>query len=156
MDFPDADTTYTSFLGTGWGFPPEFSADAATVRMTSDEEDIHASLHILFGTSRGERFLHPKYGLDMRDMLFEPMSTTIRTLLLDRIRMAILIYEPRIDIVSLELDTTAQLEGRVLLELEYEVRATNSRYNLVYPFNISDGNELTVALGNLRDWELHG
>ena len=71
---------YTSFLGTGWSFPPAFSAASGTVVMTSDAEDIHASLMILFGTALGERFLNPKYGLDVRDMLFEPMSTTMKTL----------------------------------------------------------------------------
>ena len=146
--------TYTSFLGRGWSFPPEFTA--GSVVMTSDEEDIHASLKILFGTSLGERFLHPKYGLDMRDLLFEPMSTTTTTLLKDRIRIAILIYEPRIDMVSLELDTSGAYEGRAILSLEYVVRATNSRFNLVYPFNLTDGNEMNGALGTLRDWEMHG
>lgn len=153
MDQNDT-TTYSSFLGTGWSFPPEFVNTTGTVIMTSDEDDIHNSLKILFGTSRGERFLHPKYGLDMRDMLFEPMSTTMTTLLKDRIRTSILIYEPRIDIVSLELDTSGQLEGRVVLFLDYIIRATNSRYNLVYPFFITDGNELASALGSLSDTEL--
>jgi uncharacterized protein len=155
MDQNDS-TTYTSFLGTGWSFPPEFMDTSTGVIMTSDEADIHASLKILFGTSRGERFLHPKYGLNMRDLLFEPISTTITTLFKDRIKTAILIYEPRIDVESLELDTTGQFEGRVVLILDYVVRATNSRYNLVYPFNITDGNELRSALGTLREWELHG
>jgi hypothetical protein len=155
MDSNDS-TTYTSFLGTGWSFPPEFAETARGVLMTSDEVDIHASLKILFGTSIGERFLHPKYGLNMRDLLFEPISTTMTTLFKDQIRMAILIYEPRIDVVSLELDTTGQFEGRVVLFLDYVVLATNSRYNLVYPFNLTDGNELKSALGTLREWELHG
>jgi phage baseplate assembly protein W len=148
--------TYTSFLGTGWSFPPEFRPASGGVAMTSDEADIHASLMILFGTSQGERFLHPKYGLNMRDLLFEPISTTIQTLYKDRIKKAILIYEPRIDIEALELDTSEQLEGRVVLILDYVVRATNSRYNLVYPFNITDGSELRSVLGTLSEWELHG
>lgn len=148
--------TYTSFLGTGWSFPPEFRPTSGGVAMTSDEEDIHASLMILFGTSQGERFLHPKYGLNMRDLLFEPISTTIQTLHKDRIKKAILIYEPRIDIKALELDTSTQLEGRVVLILDYVVRTTNSRYNLVYPFTITDGSELRSVLGTLSEWELHG
>ncbi len=152
----ESTTTYTSFLGTGWSFPPEFNATSGAVRMTADEEDIHASLNVLFGTSQGERFLHPKYGLNMRDLLFEPFSTTTSTLYKDRIKTAILIYEPRIDIASLELDTSGQLEGRVVLILDYVVRATNSRYNLVYPFTITDGNELRSVLGTLSQWELHG
>lgn len=143
------DLTYTSFLGKGWSFPPEFVLETGEVVMTANESDIQSSLKILFGTTIGERFLNPKYGLDMQEMLFEPMSTTIKTYLVDRVKIAILIYEPRIDLLSLDLDTTAQNEGKVSIVMEYKVRATNSRYNLVYPFSITDSNEVIRTLGNL-------
>jgi phage baseplate assembly protein W len=137
----------TSFLGTGWSYPPEFVLETGEVAMTSDEEDIHASLKILLGTGLGERFLNPKYGLDLREMLFEPMSTTMTTFLKDRAKIALLIYEPRINLVALEIDTSAQLEGRVEMSIDYEVRATNSRFNLVYPFYLAGGSEARPTLG---------
>lgn len=136
------DTPQTSFLGTGWSFPPEFVRETGQVLMTSDEDDIRCSLVILLGTAIGERFLNPEYGLDMHEMLFEPLSTTMKTFLQDRVKTAILIYEPRINLLSLELDTSSQYEGKIFVILDYEVRATNSRYNLVYPFYVSDGNEV--------------
>jgi uncharacterized protein len=126
---------YTSFLGTGWSFPPEFLRTTGEVVMTADEDDIQSSLKILFGTAIGERIFNPKYGLSMQEILFEPMSTTLKTDLTDRIKIAILIYEPRIELLSLELDTTAETEGKISIVMEYVVRATNSRYNLVYRFN---------------------
>lgn len=147
MEENESDITHASFLGTGWSFPPEFILEAGRVMMTSDEEDIKASLNILFGTALGERFLNPKYGLDMHEMLFEPMSTTMTTLLKDRVKIAILIYEPRINLISLELDTSAQYEGKVSIVMEYEVRATNSRYNLVYPFYMTDSSEVRRTVG---------
>ncbi len=137
-----SDLTYTSFLGTGWSFPPEFVLETGEVVLTADEEDIQSSLKILFGTAIGERFLNPKYGLDMQEMLFDPMSTTMKTYLSDRVKIAILIYEPRIEMLSLDLDTTAQNEGRISIVMEYQVRTTNSRYNLVYPFSATDANEI--------------
>jgi len=136
-----SDSMTTSFLGTGWSFPPEFIRATGQVRMTSDEDDIRASLIILLGTAMGERFLHPEYGLDMHEMLFEPLSTTMKTFLQDRVKTAILIYEPRINLRALELDASAEYEGKIAINVDYEVRGTNSRYNLVYPFYISDGNE---------------
>ena len=140
---------YTSILGTGWSFPPEFAAGAGGVMMTSDEDDVRASLHILFGTGLGERFLRPRYGLDMHEILFEPMSTTLRTYLEDRIRTTVLIYEPRIDPVQLHLDTSGQNEGRVVLILDYVVRATNTRFNLVHPFYATDSSEVRAAFRNV-------
>ncbi len=137
-----SDKIYTSFLGTGWSFPPEFTPDNGEVVMTSDEADIEESLKILLGTAFGERFLNPKYGLDMHELLFEPMSTTMKTFIKDRVRTSILVYEPRINLLSLELDTSAEYEGKISILVEYEVMATNSRYNLVYPFSISDSSEV--------------
>jgi phage baseplate assembly protein W len=78
------------------------------------------------------------------------MGTTAKTLLKDRVKYAILIYEPRINLLSLELDTSAELEGRISINLEYIVRSTNSRYNLVFPFYTTDSNEVrkTVDFNN--------
>lgn len=135
---------YRSFLGTGWSFPPTFRN--GTVVMTADEEDIQASLQILFRTAPGERFLQPKYGLDMNALMFEPMSTTLRTFVADRVRTAILIYEPRIKLLNLQIDSPDPDGGSLRILLEYEVRATNSRFNLVFPFYRSDSNEVRAAV----------
>ncbi|MCK9640152.1 MAG: GPW/gp25 family protein [Prolixibacteraceae bacterium] len=150
MDELKQNSAYTSFLGNGWSFPPEFIQETFELRMTADEEDIQASLKILLGTSAGERFMNPKYGLDMHEMLFEPMGTTAKTLLKDRIKYAILIYEPRINLISLELDSSAELEGKISIILDYVIRSTNSRYNLVFPFYTTDSNEVrkTVDFNN--------
>ena len=150
MDELKQNSAYTSFLGNGWSFPPEFIQETSEVRMTADEEDIRASLKILLGTAAGERFMNPKYGLDMHEMLFEPMGTTAKTLLKDRVKYAILIYEPRINLISLELDSSAELEGKIILILDYAIRSTNSRYNLVFPFYTTDSNEVrkTVDFNN--------
>jgi len=150
MDELKQNSAYTSFLGNGWSFPPEFIRETCELRMTADEEDIRASLKIMLGTAAGERFMNPKYGLDMHEMLFEPMGTTAKTLLKDRIKYAILIYEPRINLISLELDSSAELEGKISIILDYVIRSTNSRYNLVFPFYTTDSNEVrkTVDFNN--------
>lgn len=139
-----------SFLGTGWSFPPEFVENGRGLVMTSDEEDIRASLEILFGTLRGERFMVPRYGLEPHELLFEPAGTTMKAFLADRIRTAILIYEPRIRIVSLEIDSPDPNAGTLKVSLDYEVRATNSRYNLVFPFYKHDSNEAAKTLAGRR------
>jgi Bacteriophage baseplate protein W len=136
--------TYTSFLGIGWGFPPSFLGGG--VKMSADEQDIHESLHILFGTTAGERFLKPGYGLDMHELMFEPISTTLRTFLIDRVRTAILVYEPRIKVINLDIASPDPNEGTLRILLEYEVRATNSRFNLVFPFYRTDSNEIRASV----------
>jgi phage baseplate assembly protein W len=147
MATDDSKDTDSSFLGTGWSFPPEFLRNGQQVVMTSDEEDIRSSLEILFGTAQGERFMNPKYGLDMHELLFEPASTTMTTFLKDRIQAAILLYEPRIRLLSLEVDSLDPNAGSLQISIEYEVRATNSRYNLVYPFYKHDSSEVRGVIG---------
>lgn len=132
---------YSSFLGTGWSFPPEFILESGQVAMTSDEDDIEASLKILLGTTAGERLMFPKYGLNLQEILFDPMNTTAQTLLKDRIRTVLLVYEPRINVLNVELDMSHFYDGRLQVDIDYEVRATNSRFNLVYPFYKNDGTQ---------------
>jgi phage baseplate assembly protein W len=138
--------TNASFLGTGWGFPPTFSPATGNVQMTSDAADIEASLKILLGTTIGERFLQPKYGLDLHSLLFEPMSTTMLTMLKDQVMVAILVYEARVQMLGLDMDTSNLVGGVVSINLDYQIRATNSRFNLVYPFYTTDGSEVTPTL----------
>jgi uncharacterized protein len=135
-----------SFLGRGWSFPPQFVEHTGEVLMTADEADIAASLEILFRTTLGERFLVPAYGLDMHEAIFEPMSTTMRTFLKDRMKTAILIYEPRITLDALDITTPDPNDGSLRVFIEYKVRTTNSRYNLVFPFYRLDSNELRASV----------
>lgn len=146
-DEKEAVNAEAGFLGTGWSFPPRFSAGGADVLMTSAEEDIRASLEILLGTRQGERLLNPRYGLDLHEVLFEPNSTTTLTLLEDRMRLAFLIHEPRITLLSLRIDSPDSNAGALRVSIEYQVRATNSRFNLVYPFYQHDSNEMRALTG---------
>ena len=142
----------SSFLGTGWSFPPRFDRSAGRVTMVEDEHDIEESLRILFGTQRGERLFQPQYGLDMHDVLFDPMSTTLRTLLEERVKIDILVYEPRIEPLAVRVASPDAASGELHIELEYRVRATNSRYNLVFPFYRSDSNEVAHSAAGALSW----
>ena len=53
----------SSFLGTGWGFPPTFTRGGGDVQMMSGPEDIHESLQILFSTQPGERLMQDAFGM---------------------------------------------------------------------------------------------
>ena len=131
-----------SFLGTGWGFPPEFSNKNTEVGMLSDEADIESSLEILLSTRPGERVMRPDYGCNLDELVFEPLTTTFKTYIKDLISTAILYYEPRIEVNSIDLDDTGELEGRIVISIDYTVSATNTRFNFVYPFYKKEATEL--------------
>lgn len=129
------------FLGTGWAFPPEFIQHKNSVKMIADEQDVHSSLEILFGTTVGERIMQPTYGCDLKKLLFEPLDTALKAYIEDLMKTAILYHEPRIQLDDVELVTVPQ-EGRIDIYLNYTIRATNSRYNFVFPFYKREGTEI--------------
>jgi uncharacterized protein len=137
-----------NFLGRGWSFPPTFNLQSKEVQMTEKVEDIEKSLHILLTTSLGERIMQPRYGCDMNDLLFESLDTGTKTIIIDRIQTAILFFEPRIKATKIELNTQNELEGEILVEIEYIIPSTNSRYNFVFPFYRKEGTELDLLTSN--------
>ena len=105
----------------------------------SGDKDIKQSLSILLGTTLGERFLHPAFGCNLKYYLFGPLSTTTKTIIRDMIKTAIVRHEPRIDFLGLKLNTEMEANGTLLIEIDYRIRSTNARSNLVYPFYLEEG-----------------
>ena len=131
-----------AFLGTGWSFPPEFKKINKAVIMTSDEEDIRSSLEILLSTKIGERIMLPKYGCNMDELIFNPLNRTLKTYVSDLIKTAILYFEPRIDVEKIDITQGDDLEGELLVILDYKIRTTNSRVNIIYPFYKGEGTNI--------------
>lgn len=131
-----------SFLGRGWSFPPTFNRSEQSVEMLEDEADIKSSLEILLSTAIGERVMQPDYGCDLTDLLFEPFNTSLKTLMVDRVKTAITKYEARINLKNVDLLSDRLNEGFLVIVVEYIVRTTNSRQNIVYPFYIGEATEV--------------
>lgn len=128
----------TSFLGRGWSFPPVFSKSEKEVKMLEAEDDIRSSIEIILSTEMGERVLLPGFGWKRNLWLFESLSTTSATVMQTEIENALLVYEPRININEVRLLPGAKEEGKVNIFVDYTVRSTNTRYNLVFPFYLTE------------------
>jgi len=129
-----------SFLGRGWAFPVQFSGQAGSVEMAGRGEDIEQSLKILLETLPGERVTNLNYGCKVKDIIFHPIDGKFEFLAKEAIQDAINYYEPRIILDDIEFDFKNQNNGVVLLELDYIVKLTNARQNLVYPFSKIEAN----------------
>ena len=132
------------FLGTGWGYPPEFDRITKTVRMVSEEEDIRESLTILLGTSPGERIMRPTYGCGIKSLVFENMNESVLTQIEEMIEQAVLFFEPRITLDRIEVNTDDIYNGVVKIHLVYTIRMTNNRSNMVYPFYFREGTNIRL------------
>ena len=126
-------------IGTGWSFPPAFNLQSKQIDMVEGNEDIHQSLHILFGTKPGERVLEQNFGCNINAAIFLNMTLTEKTVLENSIKEAIVQYEPRIELNGVEVDTSQALDGIIHIQIDFTVRNTNSRHNKVYPFFIGEG-----------------
>ena len=126
------------FLGTGWSFPPTFSAISYAVEMVSNDQDIRESLWVLFSTHLGERVMVPQYGCDLWRMVFRTMNTTLTTQIKKMVSQAILNWEPRITVDSIQIQEDPTDKGRALIVVDYLIRKTNTRSNMVYPFYLAE------------------
>ncbi len=132
------------FLGLGWGFPPTFNPYEKNVGMVSEEADIQEALGILLFTAPGERVFHPAYGCGLKLMVFEQITESAVTEIRDVIERAILFFEPRITLNSVDVDTEEIYEGQLKIRLNYTVRTTNNRSNMVFPFYYREGTRLRL------------
>jgi phage baseplate assembly protein W len=140
-----AANTVKDFLGTGWSFPPTFSNISYSVEMVSDDQDIRESLWVLFSTQLGERIMVPAYGSDIWQMVFRTITTTLMSQLKTMVKQAILNWEPRIDVDDVKVQRAADVDGMVLIAVNYTIRTTNTRSNLVYPFYLTEATIPAIA-----------
>lgn len=134
------------FLGKGWAFPPVFSLGGAEVEMVLEEEDIKQSIQILLSTSLKERVMHSGFGCDLNQFLFEEIDQRFINDLSNMVSRSLLLYEPRIKVNNVQIKEVGLDNGRVEIAIDYMVRTTNNRFNLVYPFYV---NEASAGAFNL-------
>lgn len=133
------------FLGRGWSFPPAFNRSLPGVEMLEQEADIVSSLELLLSTAQGERVMLPQYGCNLEELVFETLDTRMKTLMADKVESAILYHEPRIELESVRLDDSRELEGVILIEVIYRVKTTNSRFNFVFPYYKQEGTDINLT-----------
>lgn len=127
------------FLGQGWAFPPAFNSRTRGALMVSQLDDVRESLRILLSTAPGERVMRPSYGCDLRRLVFEPLNEGTLTEMRSAIERAVLFFEVRITLESVEFDLDEAASGVLRIRLEYTVRTTNSRHNMVFPLYLDEG-----------------
>ncbi|HEX2223683.1 MAG TPA: GPW/gp25 family protein [Thermoanaerobaculia bacterium] len=127
------DETGTGFLGKGWKLPVTATKEGKIVLATG-EESIREAVWIILATAPGERPMRPEFGCGIHDLVFAPNSAQTAGRVAAAVREALARWEPRIGVETVDLASDPDEPGRLLIQIEYRVRLTNSRFNLVYPF----------------------
>jgi len=135
---------YGDFLGKGWAFPLDFSNDNC-VKISEKAKNIQESLYLLLRTYPGERLMHPDFGCRLRDYSFKIFDSTVATQIKNSVQSAILRFEPRVDIdsIDVEKDDTSEISC-IRITVNYTVRSTNTKHNFVYPFYINEGTDINI------------
>ncbi|MBQ7680054.1 MAG: GPW/gp25 family protein [Butyrivibrio sp.] len=125
-----------SFLGTGMKFPPQ--VDPATGRFVtvSEEESIRESVYLILMTQRTERLMRPGFGSRLLSYTFMDMSNTSLSIMVRDITETLREQEPRIENISV-VPQRQNRGGVLLVQVDYTIRSTNTRDNLVFPFYLN-------------------
>lgn len=122
----------SEFLGIGWKFP--VSMDDGKIALARYDESIRQAIRIILGTAPGERAMRPDFGCGIHDLVFAVNSAGTAGRVANLVRQALIRWEPRIDVLNVSASPDIGQPNLLQIEIEYRVRATNSRFNLVYPF----------------------
>ena len=133
-----------AFLGTGWNFPPTFNRKSHGVEMISQEEDVYSSIEIILCTLTGERVKLPTFGCNLQPQLFESMNVQNIALMEKFVHDALVFHEPRIVVEEIN-SIPFQEEGRLEINIQYSIVATNTRYNYVFPFYINEATNIETG-----------
>ena len=128
-----------AFLGQGWKFPVAVDPTTGRIAMSVHEQDIRESIRIILATAPGERVMRPDFGCGIHDLVFAPMNRATLGLFESRVRESITKFEARIEILDLEILTREADKGKLEISMDCRIRDTNTQFNLVFPFYLTEG-----------------
>ena len=114
-----------ALLGRGLAFPPRVGIDGR-LAWSEGEASVREGIEIVLKTERGERLRLPTLGAGLRRFLFEPNTTMTRNQLRERITKALLAWEPRIRIESVEVEPHPADAEAAAVTIAYRLVATDA------------------------------
>lgn len=124
--------------GTGWSFPLRIDGRGG-IALSQHENDIEESIRIILSTAKGERRMRPEFGCEIHELNFSPNNATTWGLAAHYVEDALGWWEPRIEVVDIDVQPDSKDPGRMLIAIAYRVKSTNDERNLVYPFYLVPG-----------------
>lgn len=127
-------TKERDFLGVGWSYPVVTDPMKGDVQLSRYERDVKESIKIILETAPGERVMRPRFGCGIHEMVFQEINATTMFAVEASVRDALIAYEPRIELLAVNVDPRDALQGCLYINITYRLRRTNQDDNLVYPF----------------------
>jgi phage baseplate assembly protein W len=125
------------FLGKGWKYP--VSVLNGKIVSSVGEDSIKESIMIILGTAKGERVMRPEFGCGINQLVFAPNNTQTATLIAFHVNQALMKWEPRIEVLNVDAHADEDEKNKLIINIEYMIKTTNTRDNMVYPFYLEKG-----------------
>jgi uncharacterized protein len=125
------------FLGRGWKFPVAVDA-TGKIALSEFEQDIREAIRLVLLTIPGERVMRPDFGAGLHAFVFASMSATTLGAIQSGVQKALIQWEPRIQVLTVKVTPERGDIGQVSIDIDYRVRATNTTFNLVFPFYLQE------------------
>ena len=122
-----------NFLGVGLAFPVALNENNQ-LKISRYEMAVQQSIWTILGTAKGERIMRPDFGCGIHDFVFSANSASTVGQIVSEVRQSLIEWEPRIDILDIDVTADENEDNKLLIIINYQVRTTNNRFNLVYPF----------------------
>jgi uncharacterized protein len=120
-------------IGRGWTFPPHIGPQGG-IALTHERNEIDQAIHIILSTSPGERVMRPTFGCRLHDIVFDPNNSHTAARARRYVEEALGMWEPRINVVLVDVQHDTDQANCLIVEIHYEVKATHDQRSLVYPF----------------------
>jgi phage baseplate assembly protein W len=105
--------------------------------MVSEGASVRQAILLLLSTSPGERLMHPRYGCDLRQLIFSPNDNTTAGLAIHIVRQALIQWEPRIEVMRIDANPNPDDPVRMDIQLEYRLRRGGEKQQLQYSMNLA-------------------
>jgi hypothetical protein len=126
----------SDFLGVGWTSPTQLD-DSGQIKLARYDEAVRQSIQMILSTAHGERLMRPDFGCSLHDLVFSTNSAAAIGQVISAVHESLIQWEPRIDVLEVTAVPDSTEPNRLLIDINYRVRTTNNRFNLVYPFYLT-------------------
>lgn len=127
------------FLGVGWACPMSCDESSKDIALSRYEKDVEEAILIILKTAPGERVMHPDFGCGIHEYVFAPNNAQTAGMIRFHVEQALARWEPRIEALSVQVNSDSYRPEVLLIDIGYTVRSTDSRFNIVYPFYLERG-----------------
>jgi phage baseplate assembly protein W len=104
------------------------------IALVQGERDIEESIMIILLTPKGQRKMRPEFGCAIHELIFAPNDSTTAGLAAYYVEDALAMWEPRIEVESVDVSPDPESPERLLIDIQYQVKTTHDRRSLVFPF----------------------